>query len=104
ASLGVVRKGVTLLEKFQLPILGSEENMSGFRLPDGTRVDIFGHGGGRLEAERKGVPFLGEIPLVVAIREGGDRGLPVVVSDPSGEAARAFSAVADELRRHLPVA
>jgi ATP-binding protein involved in chromosome partitioning len=104
ASLGVVRKGVTLFEKVQVPILGIVENMSGFRLPDGTRVDIFGHGGGRLEAERKGVPFLGEIPLVVAIREGGDRGLPVVVSDPSGEAARAFSAVAEALRRHLPEA
>jgi ATP-binding protein involved in chromosome partitioning len=104
ASLGVVRKGVTLFEKVQVPILGIVENMSGFRLPDGTRIDIFGHGGGRLEAERKGVPFLGEIPLVVAIREGGDRGLPVVVSDPSGEAARAFSAVAEALRRHLPEA
>ena len=104
ASLGVVRKGVTLFEKVQVPILGIVENMSGFRLPDGARVDIFGHGGGRLEAERKGVPFLGEIPLVVAIREGGDRGLPVVVSDPSGEAARAFSAVAEALRRHLPEA
>lgn len=102
ASLGVVRKGVTLFEKVQVPIVGIVENMSGFRLPDGSRVDIFGHGGGRLEAERKGVPFLGEIPLVVAIREGGDLGRPVVVSDPSGEAARAFLAVADELRRRLP--
>lgn len=104
ASLGVVRKGVTLFEKVQVPIVGIVENMSGFRLPDGTRVDIFGHGGGRLEAERKGVPFLGEIPLVVAIREGGDRGRPVVVADPSGEAALAFTAVADELRRRLPEA
>jgi len=104
ASLGVVRKGVTLFEKVQVPILGIVENMSGFRLPDGSRVDIFGHGGGRLEAERKGVPFLGEIPLVVAIREGGDRGQPVVVADPSSEAARAFTAVADELRRLLPEA
>ena len=102
ASLGVVRKGVTLFEKVQVPILGIVENMSGFRLPDGSRVDIFGHGGGRQEAERKGVPFLGEIPLVVAIREGGDIGLPVVVSDPTGEAARAFSAVAAGLRQRLP--
>jgi ATP-binding protein involved in chromosome partitioning len=98
ASLGVVRKGVTLFEKVQVPILGIVENMSGFRLPDGSRVDIFGHGGGRLEAERKGVPFLGEIPLVVAIREGGDRGEPIVVADPMSEAARAFSAVASGLR------
>jgi ATP-binding protein involved in chromosome partitioning len=102
ASLGVVRKGVTLFEKVQVPILGIVENMSGFRLPDGTRVDIFGHGGGRLEAEHKGVTFLGEIPLVVAIREGGDRGEPVVVADPMGEAARAFSAVAAGLQQCFP--
>ncbi len=102
ASLGVVRKGMSLFEKVQVPILGIVENMSGFRLADGTRVDIFGHGGGRLEAERKGVTFLGEIPLVVAIREGGDRGEPVVVADPMGEAARAFSAVATGLQQCFP--
>ena len=102
ASLGVVRKGVMLFEKVQVPILGIVENMSGFRLPDGSRVDIFGHGGGRQEAERKGVPFLGEIPLMVAIREGGDCGRPVVVADPDGEAARAFAAVAAALRQRLP--
>jgi ATP-binding protein involved in chromosome partitioning len=102
ASLGVVRKGMSLFEKVQVPILGIVENMSGFRLSDGTRVDIFGHGGGRLEAERKGVTFLGEIPLVVAIREGGDRGEPVVVADPMGEAARAFSAVAAGLQQCFP--
>jgi ATP-binding protein involved in chromosome partitioning len=55
-----------------------------------------------LEAERKGVRFLGEIPLVVAIREGGDRGEPVVVADPMGEAARAFSAVAVGLQQCFP--
>ena len=102
ASLGVVRKGMSLFEKVQVPILGIVENMSGFRLADGTRVDIFGHGGGRLEAERKGITFLGEIPLVVAIREGGDRGEPVVVADPMGEAARAFSAVAAGLQQCFP--
>ena len=102
ASLGVVRKGMSLFEKVQVPILGIVENMSGFRLADGTRVDIFGHGGGRLEAERKGVTFLGEIPLVVAIREGGDRGEPVVVADPMSEAARAFSAVAAGLQQCFP--
>ena len=102
ASLGVVRKGMSLFEKVQVPILGIVENMSGFRLADGTRVDIFGNGGGRLEAERKGVTFLGEIPLVVAIREGGDRGEPVVVADPMGEAARAFSAVATGLQQCFP--
>lgn len=94
ASLGVVRKGVSMFEKVQVPILGIVENMSGFTTPEGSRIDIFGKGGGRAEAIRKGVPFLGEIPLFVAIREAGDRGVPVVSADPNGLAASAFTAIA----------
>jgi ATP-binding protein involved in chromosome partitioning len=104
ASLGVVRKGVTMFEKVNVPILGIVENMSGFTTPEGLRVDIFGHGGGKAEAARKSVPFLGEIPLFVAIREAGDSGVPVVVSDPTGEPAAAFLAIAQQLleRFHPP--
>jgi ATP-binding protein involved in chromosome partitioning len=97
ASLGVVRKGVTMFEKVNVPILGIVENMSGFTTPEGVRVDIFGHGGGRAEALRKGVPFLGEIPLFVAIREAGDRGEPVVTAHPGGEPALAFLSIAQGL-------
>ncbi len=68
ASLGVVRKGIGMFEKVQVPILGIIENMSYFTAPGGERVEIFGHGGGRAEAARKEVPFLGEVPIYTEIR------------------------------------
>ena len=101
ASLGVVRKGVAMFEKVDVPILGLIENMSYFTAPDGSRVEIFGHGGGKAEAARKGLPFLGEVPLFTAIREGGDAGVPVVVSAPDSPAARAFIEVARTLMTRL---
>ena len=101
ASLGVVRKGVAMFEKVNVPILGLVENMSYFTAPDGSRLEIFGHGGGKAEAARKGVPFLGEIPLFTAIREGGDRGVPIVVSAPDSAPAQAFLEVARMLRAKL---
>ncbi len=97
ASVGVVRKGMAMFERVNVPILGIVENMSSFTTPDGTRLDIFGHGGGRNEAGRKGVPFLGEIPIFTEIREGGDRGVPVVVGAPDSLPARAFREVATTL-------
>jgi ATP-binding protein involved in chromosome partitioning len=101
ASVGVVRKGITLFEKVQVPILGIIENMSWFIAPDGTRLHPFGEGGGRREAERRQFPFLGEIPLDTTIREGGDRGVPVVVAEPGNPASKAFLAVAAGLRQRL---
>ena len=101
ASLGVVRKGVAMFEKVNVPILGIVENMSYFTTPNGERVEIFGHGGGRAEAARKGVPFLGEVPIFTAIREGGDRGIPVTVSAPESAPAKAFIALAEFLRQKL---
>jgi len=94
ASLGVVRKGIAMFEKVNVPVLGIIENMSYFTAPDGQRLEIFGHGGGRHEAARKNLPFLGEIPIFVEIREGGDSGVPVVVGRPGTAAAQAFVAVA----------
>lgn len=94
ASLGVVRKGIAMFEKVNVPVLGVIENMSYFMAPDGQRLEIFGHGGGRQEAQRKGLPFLGEIPIFMEIREGGDKGVPVVVGRPGTAAAEAFRAVA----------
>ena len=101
ASVGVVRKGMAMFEKVNVPILGIVENMSYFTAPDGSRIEIFGHGGGRAEAARKGVNFLGEIPLFTEIREGGDRGEPVVVGRPDSAPARAFLEIAGNLRRAL---
>jgi ATP-binding protein involved in chromosome partitioning len=101
ASVGVVRKGMAMFEKVNVPILGIIENMSYFTAPDGTRVEIFGHGGGRSEAARKGVAFLGEIPIFTEIREGGDRGEPVVTGRPDSPPAQAFLTIAENLRRAI---
>ena len=101
ASLGVVRKGINMFTKVNVPILGIIENMSYFTAPNGDRVEIFGHGGGREEAKRQNVPFLGEIPLFTEIREGGDRGLPITVSTPNHPAGKAFIQIADTVRKNL---
>ena len=101
ASLGVVRKGIAMFHKVNVPVLGIIENMSYFTAPDGQRLEIFGHGGGATEARCQSLPFLGEIPLYTEIRVGGDRGVPVVVSDPNQPYARAFLEVAEALRKQL---
>jgi ATP-binding protein involved in chromosome partitioning len=103
ASLGVVRKGIQMFNKVNVPLLGIVENMSYFTAPDGTRVEIFGHGGGKAEAERQKTLFLGEVPIFTAIREGGDNGLPVVVVGPETPAARPFFGVAEALRARLSI-
>ncbi|UGY10419.1 Mrp/NBP35 family ATP-binding protein [Phyllobacterium pellucidum] len=97
------RKGLNMFKKVDVPLLGIVENMSYFIAPDtGARYDIFGHGGARKEAERLGVPFLGEVPLVMEIRETSDSGRPVVVSNPDGPQAKAYREIAakvwDELQ------
>lgn len=92
ASLGVVRKGIGMFQKVNVPIIGIIENMSYFVCPHcNTRAEIFAHGGGRREAERQNVPFLGEVPIYPEIRAGGDTGQPVVVSAPQSPAAKAFT-------------
>jgi ATP-binding protein involved in chromosome partitioning len=101
ASLGVVRKGIAMFNKVNVPILGIVENMSYFTAPNGERVEIFGHGGGQEEAARQNVPFLGEIPLFTEIREGGDRGMPIVVSTPNHTAGKAFIQIAETVRKNL---
>jgi ATP-binding protein involved in chromosome partitioning len=98
ASLGVVRKGIAMFEKVNVPILGIVENMSYFTAPGGQRVEIFGHGGGRAEAERQKISFLGEVPIFTEIREGGDRGVPIVVSSPDKPAGEAFLRIAEAVR------
>jgi ATP-binding protein involved in chromosome partitioning len=101
ASLGVVRKGLAMFQKVNVPILGIVENMSYFTTPTGERVEIFGHGGGQAEAARQKVSFLGEVPLFTEIREGGDRGVPVVVSAPGQPAGQVFVSIAQALRQQL---
>lgn len=89
------RKGLAMFRKVEVPVLGIVENMSYFVAPDtGRRYDIFGHGGARKEAERIGVPFLGEVPLTMGIRETSDAGTPLVASEPDGEVARVYRDIA----------
>jgi ATP-binding protein involved in chromosome partitioning len=89
------RRGVAMFKRVNVPVLGVVENMSYFLCPDcGTRSDIFGHGGARHEADRLGVPFLGEVPLHMTIREKSDAGLPVVATEPDGPHAKIYREIA----------
>ena len=101
-SLIDARRGLAMFKKVNVPVLGIVENMSYFVCPDcGTRSDIFGHGGARHEAERLGVPFLGEVPLHMTIREKSDAGTPVVVSEPDGPHAAIYRAIGEKVRNQL---
>ena len=89
------RKGLAMFQRVEVPVLGIVENMSTFVCPHcGKRTDLFGHGGAKDEAERLGVPFLGEVPLDIAIRRTSDEGKPIVASDPDGSQAAAYRAIA----------
>jgi ATP-binding protein involved in chromosome partitioning len=93
------RRGIAMFRRVNVPVLGIVENMSMFICPHcGTRSDIFGHGGARHEAERLGVPFLGEVPLAIDIREKSDAGAPVVATDPDGPHAQIFREIAARVR------
>ncbi|MGV2068256.1 MULTISPECIES: Mrp/NBP35 family ATP-binding protein [Agrobacterium] len=92
------RKGITMFRKVEVPLLGVIENMSYFIAPDtGARYDIFGHGGAKAEAERIGVPFLGEVPLTISIREMSDAGTPVVAAEPDGPQAAIYRDIAEKV-------
>ena len=96
------RRGVAMFKRVNVPVLGVVENMSYFLCPHcGTRSDIFSHGGARHEAARLGVPFLGEVPLHMAIREKSDAGLPVVATEPDGEHARIYRDIATKVLDQL---
>jgi ATP-binding protein involved in chromosome partitioning len=97
AAQRVAQRTAYMAKKINLPLRGVVENMSWFTADDGTRYELFGNGGGALLAADLGVPLLGQIPLVPALREGGDLGRPIMVADPRGEAAEAFGSVAAEI-------
>lgn len=103
-SLDDARRGLEMFRQLNVPVFGVVENMSYLELPDGTRMDIFGSGGGERLAREAGVPFIGSIPIDPAVREGGDNGVPVVVSRPDSPVARALEMIAEEIAAKISVA
>jgi ATP-binding protein involved in chromosome partitioning len=97
AAQRVAQRSAYAARKLKLSVRGVVENMSWFTGDDGTRYELFGQGGGAELAGDLGVPLIGRIPLIPALREGGDNGRPVTVTDPHGEASAAFSALAEHL-------
>jgi ATP-binding protein involved in chromosome partitioning len=95
-------RAVQMFTATDVPVFGLIENMSGWSCPScGHEAAPFGQGGGEREAERLGLPFLGRVPLLPAVREGGDRGEPIVRGEPESEPARAIAAIAEELIEQL---
>jgi ATP-binding protein involved in chromosome partitioning len=92
------RRGIAMFQKVSIPILGVIENMSSFCCPTCNHVTpIFGHGGARTEAESRGIPYLGEIPLDMQIRQTSDDGRPIVAIEPDGVHARHYIGIAREI-------
>lgn len=103
-AIADVRRALRMFETVAIPVLGIVENMSYFIAPDtGNRYNIFGEGGGERLASAYHVPFLGTIPLGIEVREGGDKGVPVVVSQPDSPLALAFRRVAEEVARQISI-
>jgi ATP-binding protein involved in chromosome partitioning len=103
-ALQDARKAIMMFRQVRVEVLGIVENMSYFECPScHTRSDIFSHGGGRQTAERFEVPFLGEVPLDVAIRHGGDEGKPVVLREPDSAAGHAFAEIASRVAAQVSV-
>ena len=104
-SLADSRRAVRMYQKLNIPTLGIVENMSHYACPQcGHEADIFGHGGGELMAQQLEVPFLGRVPIYQPIREGGDTGVPLVVSEPDSAAAKAFMAAAERTAAEISIA
>jgi ATP-binding protein involved in chromosome partitioning len=103
-SLDDALRGLEMFRQLNIPILGIVENMSYLELPDGTKMDIFGTGGGEKLAEQTNVSFIGSIPMDPSVREGGDSGKPVTITNPDSAVARALHAVAEDLAAKISVA
>jgi ATP-binding protein involved in chromosome partitioning len=103
-SLEDASRGLNMFKQLEVPILGVIENMSYLDLPDGTRMDIFGSGGGEQLAQASGTPFLGKIPIDQNVRIGGDAGKPIVVSHPDSPAAKALRQIAESMAARVSVA
>jgi ATP-binding protein involved in chromosome partitioning len=96
-------RSLEMFRELKVPILGVIENMSYLELPDGSRLDVFGQGGGEKLAQQAGVTFLGSIPMDPAVRIGGDHGSPVVIAKPESAPAKALIAIAKRLAAQISV-
>jgi ATP-binding protein involved in chromosome partitioning len=103
-SLEDARRGLEMFRQLEISVLGVVENMSFLELPDGTRMDIFGGGGGQKLADQAGVPYIGGIPIDPIVRAGGDNGVPVVVSYPDSPVSKALRAIAEDIAAKISVA
>jgi len=103
-SLDDARRGLEMFRQLDVPIFGVVENMSYLELPDGSRVDIFGSGGGERLAQESGVPFIGAIPMDSSVPAGGDNGIPVTISHPESAVASALRRVAMDVAAKISVA
>lgn len=103
-SLDDARRGLEMFRQLEVPVFGVVENMSYLELPDGTRMDVFGAGGGERLANEAGVAFIGSIPLDPTVRAGGDEGKPVTISNPDSAVAHALRHVAEDLAAKISVA
>jgi len=103
-SLEDASRGLNMFKTLEVPILGIIENMSYLDLPDGTRMDIFGSGGGEQLAQATGTNFLGKIPIDQNVRIGGDSGKPIVASHPDSAAARSLREITEMIAAKVSVA
>jgi ATP-binding protein involved in chromosome partitioning len=103
-SLDDARRGLEMFRQLDVNVFGVVENMSYLELPDGTRMDVFGSGGGERLAQEAGVPFIGAIPMDPSVREGGDSGKPVVIAHPDAAVSRALRAIAEDVAAKISVA
>lgn len=103
-SLEDAGRGLNMFRQLEVPVLGVVENMSYLELPDGSRMDLFGSGGGQQLANATGTPFLGQIPIEQNVRIGGDQGRPSVAADPNSAAAKALKEIAQKIAARVSVA
>ena len=103
-SIEDASRGLEMFKTLNVPILGVIENMSYLSLPDGSRMDVFGQGGGESMAKHYDVPFLGAIPLNPNVRIGGDTGKPIVITDPDSDAAKALQNLAENVAARISLA
>jgi ATP-binding protein involved in chromosome partitioning len=102
-SIEDASRGLEMMKQLEVPIIGVVENMSYLTLPDGSKMDVFGEGGGKAMAEHYSVPFLGGIPMNPTVRIGGDSGKPIVITEPESDAAKALIAVAEAVAAKVSV-